>query len=72
MHFSGGSNYNTTYDQRDFPAVPYNDSNFTPRENCPSESGGIEDYQDPNQVRNCYLVGELKPHVYTPFIHWLF
>ena len=54
---SGGSEFNTTYEKRSFPAVPYNFSHFTPREECPSETGGVTDYNNPKIVRDCYLVG---------------
>lgn len=40
-----------------YPAVPYGPNDFTPRSSCPSSSGSIENYQDPNQVRNCRLSG---------------
>jgi len=51
----GGSSYNA--DQLSFPGVPFSASDFTPRSMCPSSSGNIENYNDVNQVRNCYLVG---------------
>ncbi|KAL7644676.1 UNVERIFIED_CONTAM: hypothetical protein RMT77_004217 [Armadillidium vulgare] len=42
---------------QDFPAVPYTEEDFTPRDMCPSGSGGVDDYSDPNNVRNCDLSG---------------
>ena len=56
---SGGSEYNTTWDNRDFPGVPYDVSHFTPRSECPSETGGVLDYDNPKEVRDCYVAGEL-------------
>ena len=37
-------------DDRHFPGVPYDGSHFNARDKCPSGSGNIENYQDPNQV----------------------
>jgi len=54
---SGGSPFNTMNENHDFPAVPYSDADFTPRELCPSGCGCVDNYGDPNIVRNCYLVG---------------
>ena len=44
--------------RRDFPGVPFNVSHFTPRNQCPSDTGGVTDYDDPDNVRNCTLMGE--------------
>ncbi|XP_042220003.1 alpha-amylase-like [Homarus americanus] len=52
---SGGSSFNA--DNRDFPGVPYSSLDFTPRSMCPSADGNINNYNDVNEVRNCYLVG---------------
>ncbi|XP_076063077.1 alpha-amylase-like isoform X2 [Oratosquilla oratoria] len=52
---SGGSGFDA--DSRDFPAVPYNAEDFTPRRLCPSGDGNIHDYQNTQEVRNCYLLG---------------
>ena len=54
---SGGSSFNTMEGQHDFPAVPYSDKDFTPADMCPSGCGCVDNYADPNIVRNCYLVG---------------
>ena len=54
---SGGSSFNTMDGQHDFPAVPYSDKDFTPREMCSSGCGCVDNYADPNIVRDCYLVG---------------
>ena len=54
---SGGSSFNTMNDNHDFPAVPYSDEDFTPREKCTSGCGCVDNYADPNIVRDCYLVG---------------
>ncbi|XP_037799098.1 alpha-amylase-like [Penaeus monodon] len=52
---SGGSDFNA--DSLDFPGVPFSSMDFTPRDHCPSSNGMINNYNDPNEVRNCYLVG---------------
>ncbi|XP_071515964.1 alpha-amylase-like isoform X2 [Panulirus ornatus] len=52
---SAGSTFNGT--ERDFPGVPYTAQDFTPREMCPSKDGSVTDYNDPRNVRNCYLEG---------------
>lgn len=52
---SGGSSYNA--DSKTFPE--YSAPDFNDRSKCPSGSGDIEDYNDPNQVRNCNLVSLL-------------
>ncbi|XP_064112999.1 alpha-amylase-like isoform X2 [Macrobrachium nipponense] len=52
---SAGSSFDS--DARDFPAVPYKADNFTPRDLCPSKSGTVDNYTDPYNVRNCYLLG---------------
>jgi alpha-amylase len=54
---SGGSSFNTMDGNHDFPAVPYSDKDFTPADLCPSGCGCVDNYGDPNIVRNCYLVG---------------
>jgi len=54
---SGGSSFNTMDKNHDFPAVPYSDKDFTPRDMCPSGCGCVDGYDDPFIVRNCYLVG---------------
>ena len=54
---SGGSSFNTMNDKHDFPAVPYSDADFTPREKCTAGCGCVDNYADPNIVRDCYLVG---------------
>ena len=54
---SGGSSFNTMDGNHDFPAVPYSDKDFTPGDLCPSGCGCVDNYGDPNIVRNCYLVG---------------
>merc|ERR1711971_968644 len=54
---SGGSSFNTMDGNHDFPAVPYSDKDFTPAELCSSGCGCVDNYADPNIVRDCYLVG---------------
>ncbi|CAF1544604.1 unnamed protein product [Rotaria magnacalcarata] len=51
---SAGSSYNTG--SKDFPAVPFSAWDFGDSL-CKSGSGNIENYNDPEQVRNCKLVG---------------
>uniref|UniRef100_H2Z2M5 Alpha-amylase n=1 Tax=Ciona savignyi TaxID=51511 RepID=H2Z2M5_CIOSA len=53
---TGGSYYDANTE--DFPAVPFSSMDFNDA-NCYTDSGSIENYQDPNQVRNCKLVGLL-------------
>lgn len=52
---SGGTSYDA--DNYDFPGVPYRREHFNSRSKCPSGSGGVDNYGDPNNVRNCFLVG---------------
>ncbi|XP_018413796.1 PREDICTED: pancreatic alpha-amylase-like [Nanorana parkeri] len=47
-----GSSYDTI--KREFPAVPYSSTDFN-NNKCKTESGGIENYGDANQVRDCQL-----------------
>ncbi|CAL8072293.1 unnamed protein product [Orchesella dallaii] len=44
---------------KSYPAVPYGPTDFNDATTCPTQSGSIEDYQDPIQVRNCQLSGLL-------------
>merc|ERR1711970_1078597 len=53
---TGGSPYNAN--NEDLPGVPFSRADFNDA-NCHSNSGDIENYQDPNQVRNCKLVSLL-------------
>ncbi|XP_076446342.1 uncharacterized protein LOC143283850 [Babylonia areolata] len=39
-----------------YPGVPYSAANFNPRSKCPSGDGHVNNYGDPNNVRNCYLL----------------
>ncbi|XP_076812739.1 alpha-amylase B-like [Clavelina lepadiformis] len=64
-HMCGGGGTGTgtagTYfdaNTKDFPAVPYSAADFNDG-NCYTSSGGIENYGDANQVRNCRLVSLL-------------
>ncbi|KAL7646603.1 UNVERIFIED_CONTAM: hypothetical protein RMT77_001854 [Armadillidium vulgare] len=52
---SGGSSFDS--DSLSFPGVPYGSNDFTPRSMCPSSDGGIHDYNNAEEVRNCYLTG---------------
>nr|QDD69459.1 alpha amylase precursor [Cupiennius salei] len=40
-----------------YDGVPYGPENFNSRDKCPTGSGDIEDYNNPDQVRNCKLSG---------------
>lgn len=53
---TGGTSFNANTES--FPGVPYSSLDFNDA-NCHSKSGDIENYQDPNQVRNCRLVSLL-------------
>ncbi|CAG2253198.1 AMY [Mytilus edulis] len=49
-HMAGPSNY-------DFPGVPFSRQHFNDKDKCPSHDGMVNNYGDPNNVRNCFLVG---------------
>ncbi|XP_074604694.1 alpha-amylase-like [Brevipalpus obovatus] len=51
----GGTPFNGN--AKDFPGVPYGPQHFNDKSKCPSQSGGIEDWRNPEQIRNCELVG---------------
>nr|XP_037275782.1 LOW QUALITY PROTEIN: alpha-amylase 2B-like [Rhipicephalus microplus] len=40
-----------------YPAVPFAPDDFHAKRQCSSKSGGIDNYGDVNQVRNCELLG---------------
>lgn len=44
-------------DKKTYPAVPYSYLDFHARSTCPSSSGGIENWNDPVQLRNCEMGG---------------
>ncbi|XP_055893859.1 alpha-amylase-like [Biomphalaria glabrata] len=52
---TAGSTFDS--DARDFPGVPFTKDNFNDRSDCPSGDGNVNNYGDPKNVRNCYLVG---------------
>ena len=52
---TAGSYFNSS--NYDFPGVPYSRGNFNSRDKCPSGSGGVDNYSDAKNVRNCFLVG---------------
>ncbi|KAK7100027.1 alpha-amylase-like [Littorina saxatilis] len=54
-HGTGGSYYNEGTLQ--YSGVPYGPNDFNNHANCHTSDGGVQDYNDPNQVRNCRLVG---------------
>ena len=51
---SGGSQFDGG--SLSYPGVPYTAPNFNPRSKCPSGDGHVNNYGDPNNVRNCYLL----------------
>ena len=51
---TGGSSYDT--DNLNFAGVPYGPNDFNDYR-CGSQNGLINNYGDPNEVRNCRLVG---------------
>ncbi|CAL8072299.1 unnamed protein product [Orchesella dallaii] len=51
---TGGSDFDARI--HSFPAVPFTAADFNDKSTCPTESGGVEDYQDPIQIRNCEYV----------------
>lgn len=53
-HGSGGTQFDGP--TLSFPGVPYSAPNFNPRSKCPSGDGHVNNYGDPNNVRNCYLL----------------
>ncbi|KAK3600013.1 hypothetical protein CHS0354_012680 [Potamilus streckersoni] len=52
---TAGSTFNS--DNYDFPGVPFSRQHFNMRDRCPSHDGNVNNYGDPNNVRNCHLVG---------------
>ncbi|XP_065557068.1 alpha-amylase 1-like [Artemia franciscana] len=62
----GGSTYDG--DAHDFPGVPFSREHFTPRDMCPSGDGNVNNYGDPNNVRNCYLVGLTDLYGSLPYV----
>ncbi|ODM96630.1 Alpha-amylase 1, partial [Orchesella cincta] len=53
-----GTGWHSEFDARthSFPGVPYTVADFNDKSTCPTESGGVEDYQDAVQIRNCEYV----------------
>jgi len=62
---TGGTSFNANSES--FPGVPYSSYDFNDA-NCHSSSGDIENYQDPNQVRNCRLVSLLDLNQGTSYV----
>ncbi|CAL4138325.1 unnamed protein product, partial [Meganyctiphanes norvegica] len=52
-----GTPFDSTDGVLDFPGVPFEAADFTPKDICPSGDGEVNNYGDPNNVRNCYLAG---------------
>jgi len=64
----GGKTYDTPepYNQ---PDVPYTPVNFhVPQQECPSSDGGIQDYNNLQQVTRCNLVGLHDLRTETPYV----
>ncbi|XP_064478436.1 alpha-amylase-like [Ornithodoros turicata] len=57
QHGTAGSVFN--YGERRYDGIPYNRSDFHNNASCHSKSGGIDDFNDASQVRNCELLGLL-------------
>ena len=62
----GGTAYDS--DNYNYPGVPYVREHFNSKEKCGTQTGGIDDYDDPWQSRVCELVGlhdldQSHPHV---------
>lgn len=55
---TGGNTCDADVAVESFPAVPYDSSNFNDYR-CTSSNGMITNYGDPDEVRNCQLVGLL-------------
>lgn len=65
----GGSSYDSTDPANlQFPGVPFTTEHFTPRSMCPSGDGNVNNYGDPNNVRNCYLVGLTDLYGALPYV----
>ncbi|KAK3852672.1 hypothetical protein Pcinc_040753 [Petrolisthes cinctipes] len=62
----GGTTFNG--DNHDFPGVPFTSEHFTPREICPSGDGMVNNYGDPYNVRNCYLVALTDLYGALPYV----
>ncbi|XP_067950583.1 alpha-amylase B-like [Watersipora subatra] len=61
---SDGSQYDSK--GKHFRGVPYRPNDFGRR--CKSASGNIENYDDPNEVRNCDLLGLLDLEGGSPYV----
>jgi len=64
---TGTAGSSMDYDKESFPAVPYSHFDFNDN-NCNTASGGIENYNDANQVRNCRLVGLIDLNQGTDYV----
>ncbi|XP_072276126.1 pancreatic alpha-amylase-like [Pyxicephalus adspersus] len=60
-----GSSYDTS--TREFPAVPYSSADFNDNK-CKTKSGGIENYNDANQGRDCQLVSLLDLRMDSEYV----
>ena len=62
-HMTGGFNGTGTaghhFDGVNFsyPGVPYSTPDFNGKSECPTADGGIHDWSNPIEVRNCGLLG---------------
>ena len=75
---TAGSHYDGV--QLSYPGVPYNISDFKGKGNgsdqCATKDGKIHNYNDPNEVRNCRLVGfpdlaQNKEHVRSKIAEYM-
>ncbi|XP_059150386.1 alpha-amylase-like [Physella acuta] len=63
---TAGSTFDS--DAKDFPGVPYTKENFNDRSDCPSGDGNVNNYGDPKNVRDCYLVGLTDLKASQPYV----
>ncbi|KAH9519303.1 Alpha-amylase A type-1/2 [Bulinus truncatus] len=63
---TAGSTFDS--DAKDFPGVPFTKENFNDRSDCPSHDGNVNNYGDPKNVRDCYLVGLTDLKASQPYV----
>ncbi|KAH9519300.1 Alpha-amylase A type-1/2 [Bulinus truncatus] len=63
---TAGSTFDS--DKHDFPGVPFTLENFNTRADCPSGDGNVNNYGDPKNVRDCYLVGLTDLKASQPYV----
>ena len=62
---TGGTSWD--YNSESYPGVPYGPNDFNDH-NCHSADGGIDNYQDADQVRNCRLSGLIDLNQGTSYV----